>query len=1288
MYSPFVLLDAVFESLTLFPRLQRLEANYIRFTPARVDILRHLPSLSELNVVVGNACQIQTPTGPQKVVKFHKIFHAPGTHTFTRANIMALPSSAGSPVSPRRQLLMDRIAALEFKAAALTSENTNLKENNESLVSRADDLGRQLHNKSRQAIRARVSAGTLRAALKRSKHARVVQTGRLNRRKRDGIAKAMHDARISYTRRWMKGKGGIFTETSREMFRELVALKVSPENIDPVIHTVGRGLGFQVQDHISARHVGRVMEEAGIASDIQVAMEIDESKAVALSGDGTKIRHIDYEAKHVTFRDARTGRPITRILDVTSARDHTSESQMEGWRVVLLEGLVKTYNSSPLGQVNPIDEDEFITFIKGLGTDHANDQKKLARLINEWTTNARKIMMGKTYLLTADIQQYLPAIARFNAEKITAAGGLDAWNALPAADKVLRDIAVCRALYAHFGEGEWKNLSPEAQLEAQSLVWCGCCMHKEMNSVKGGVEGMKLFWQSVGGPAPVKLMNKANNAAVSKSQEGGVGERSRGVRSLLGALFNHKDDKRGQQDTFKLYFEHLFGYPISCPDTSNTRFQSHCDCAIFIIIHLPQILLFMSHIMYSKGKVGLNHLEANVLKGIQDISTLTELCVLALYTIAICYAYLRVVRATGDLRRNALDLAELHAKVIAFCEAVAANTDLLLAADASFETGTLDGQPWEHPDVFYAIQRIAPTLPNLAGCLKAFMTGAADTWKRFGEEYHPDGVIARLSAAARAKIYINPTNDHNEGALGRLRRAVREAARLSLSAHNAKSKYTINDTRNFLRSATVTDALRTWLRAEARKRIDSGRDRKRRMDLIEHENVVVAEKQAAETKRKARAAEILAELQNLTPLLDVAEIEATHRNITVTDLVKNINWHRQFVEVGTIPQKTLISKMSKADKVTQLITAVHRYNGDILPRLQMLALAAMTAGIGDCEVGEGIPIVESWDAEDEALEDDMRCRPPLNVFWATFAPGRYTTSSSSLRVSNFEEVKTCHDMFWISMLHPDHLHILRTAFHPGGDLDCIPSFPNVHTLDVTMYLAHPSQNVAILNKFPTLQVLKLRGKNLLSEAVSLPSPPVLPALTEYSGPYQYLPLFLALDTVAHLTVTSCSPFEFISCIGGVRPNITSISVKFDTNTFDIATFGTLVGRLPALTDIRIHIVVPSRSALFESKTHNLQSIFDKDVVVRGRFGNSIRTGFKPSAFFSALPNVAGLPHSLEHLAISWDCNSLRDVHHRCAYKVPDFSQLHDALRARCPELRSIELHGLFFLLEWPDATEE
>ncbi|KAJ7502235.1 hypothetical protein B0H11DRAFT_1635141, partial [Mycena galericulata] len=127
----------------------------------------------------------------------------------------------------------------------------------------------------------------------------------------------------------------------------------------------------------------------------------------------------------------------------------------------------------------------------------------------------------------------------------------------------------------------------------------------------------------------------------------------------------HKDDKKGQQDTFKLYFEDFLGYPVSCPDTSNTRFQFHCDCAIFIILYLTHILSFMMFVKYSKEKIALNHLEHNILQGLRCTSTLTELCVLALYAIAVSYPYMRVARGlVNGSRPKALDLGPWQEKVI------------------------------------------------------------------------------------------------------------------------------------------------------------------------------------------------------------------------------------------------------------------------------------------------------------------------------------------------------------------------------------------------------------------------------------------------------------------------------------------------------------------------------------------------------------------------------------------------------------------------------------------------
>ncbi|KAJ7222649.1 hypothetical protein C8J57DRAFT_974185, partial [Mycena rebaudengoi] len=440
---------------------------------------------------------------------------------------------------------------------------------------------------------------------------------------------------------WMKGDGGIFTERSREMVRDLVTSNVASKNMDSVIHTVARGLEVNLQDHISARQVGRIVEEGGIASDIQVASEIRTAEAFAASGDGTTIRNINYEAKHVTY--LINGIPVTRMLDTTSAPNHTSEEQLKGWKETINCSLVDTYNASPFGAEDPIDGDEFVTFMKALGADHANDQKKLGRLANDWTTHAHKIMLGKKYLMSQELQAYLPEIARRSAAKIEAAGGLDAWNALSDVEKTKRDTEVCRDLWTHFGETQWKGLSEQERFDKEAL-----------------------------------------------------------------------DKKKGQQDTFKLYFEEFLGYAVACPDTSNTRFQSHCDCAIFILLHLTQILEFMSHIMYSKTNIGLNHLELNILQGLKCTSTLTELVVLAIYAIIVSYPYMRVVRGNvGGVRPNALDLGPWHAKVISFCEAVANNVDLILAPDATFKTGSLDGQPWEHPHVFYMVQRLAGGLPHL-----------------------------------------------------------------------------------------------------------------------------------------------------------------------------------------------------------------------------------------------------------------------------------------------------------------------------------------------------------------------------------------------------------------------------------------------------------------------------------------------------------------------------------------------------------------------------------------------
>ena len=69
---------------------------------------------------------------------------------------------------------------------------------------------------------------------------------------------------------------------------------------------------------------------------------------------------------------------------------------------------------------------------------------------------------------------------------------------------------------------------------------------------------MMAWWSKVGLTGPIKLMNQDNSAAAA-SDSSTVRNRALNVSgaggvkltSLAGAIFNHKDDKKGQQDSFK-----------------------------------------------------------------------------------------------------------------------------------------------------------------------------------------------------------------------------------------------------------------------------------------------------------------------------------------------------------------------------------------------------------------------------------------------------------------------------------------------------------------------------------------------------------------------------------------------------------------------------------------------------------------------------------------------------------------------------------------------------------------
>lgn len=333
---------------------------------------------------------------------------------------------------------------------------------------------------------------------------------------------------------------------------------------------------------------------------------------ITISGDGTTHRSVNYEAKFATLMvpdyqarssegppDAMMAIPADRFFGISSAPNHTSETQLAGWQETVHE-FYELYNNSPLESRMRARLIEFSIKIQGMHTDHAEDQKKLARLIQQWKQLCECELRGELVLLSALPEELLPILLAESQQKIADAGGPNAWAMLSAEEQAACDVIVYKNICLHFGQAAYDALTEAEKNEVDFFIWAGCCMHKELNSVKGGNTHMTEFWKKSGLIVPIPLMNR-DNAAAATAGTSAAQTRAENVTqagavktaSLAGALFNHKDDKKGHHDIFRIFFESHLGCIFTFPDTSNTRYQSYCLAASALILHLPLYISFL-----------------------------------------------------------------------------------------------------------------------------------------------------------------------------------------------------------------------------------------------------------------------------------------------------------------------------------------------------------------------------------------------------------------------------------------------------------------------------------------------------------------------------------------------------------------------------------------------------------------------------------------------------------------------------------------------------------------------
>ncbi|KAJ7845342.1 hypothetical protein B0H13DRAFT_2363702 [Mycena leptocephala] len=622
---------------------------------------------------------------------------------------------------------------------------------------------------------------------------------------------------------------GIYTIHARKLARIMVDSGCARGKVGTLMERIGQIFGVHINRKMSRRTVSRAIAEGGIAAKMQATFELSLNKGVTISADSTSNRGQNIESRHITMRapDYKSGSleidrnstPKVRFLGVEKTLDHTSAESIKGWNEHVRE-CIQLFNDSPLA----------------------------ARL------------------------QKNALFERVECEKIAEAGGIEAWDLLSSAEQAERDAKLMQEIVTALGKDAYNALSPEDRRAVDLFIWGGCCMHKDLNSFKGGNTEMMLEWAKLGVPGPILLANKQNAAILRNLFDPAVPADAAmtedelrafqtstcgGVKTcaLAGAIFNNKDDKKGQADKHVDFMTRKLDTPHPrFPDTSNTRFGSYGGASAELITYLLQYLDLMDVIQWSKINPSLTNIEKNLRDALKDEATLTELCAMILYQQIISHPYLRQVRGPGTENVNLLDLGPLHVAVRDHIQQILDNPDIIFGGDLSYETAALDGKEWKDQKAVDAVKKLMSSLPHLQAITMAFFRGALATWKQLA--------------------WMPSTNDANEGALGSYRVAVRGKPSLTLHQYNSLAMYRRNDTQDFM-DAVLTDEDHAFIMREARRVDASGAEALRRQEIVDFriktaemhkEKALAAARKAIQIRRELRRLPIVSRTQILSEL--------------------------------------------------------------------------------------------------------------------------------------------------------------------------------------------------------------------------------------------------------------------------------------------------------------------------------------------------------------------------------------------------------------------------------------
>ncbi|KAJ6517230.1 hypothetical protein C8R47DRAFT_960401 [Mycena vitilis] len=758
-----------------------------------------------------------------------------------------------------------------------------------------------------------------------------MQTLRSQRARDKARTKAQQAALSAKTKRgWNLMKGGAYTADARAMARALVKAGCSQEKVGAIIQLVACKAGRLVKKKMSRRTVQRALIEGGVAARIQLAHEMAQADGVTLSSDATTVRGENYEGAFVMINKGTEHK--MRILSMTSTVSHSSETQLANLKKQITTVSV-LYRKSPLGRRSALNFEvhDFTRVWRGGNGDHAPDVKKFHRLGKGWKHESSRILLGYEEIQKMEAPRIVEVVCEIMKANLEEVGGADEWAKLSDGEKDVLSKSSMDTLAYRLGEEVFSTLPPEVKREIELFFWAGCSMHKELNCCKAFDDGMQAYYEALPEEdRPVLLANRDNDATIQLADATGgstaavqraLKNSDRGaikLISLFGALVNHKDDKKGLHDTYENYFRATIGPGVRFPDTSNTRYQSHGRGGARVISYFDMHLAFMEFVKDHKVKRGLNHMESNILKGMNCKKTMAMMAVFVLFCMAAMHPYAGLVRGPGTEELNILDLGPLHTSVKKHIQKLIDNPSLLFSTSPdSYKLATLDGKPWSDMKAWAECVRLAATLPDIVPLALAGLKSSLERFEKFTTEFEAGGLIDQSTAAERLAGHMPSTNDANEGLLGMWRRFSRESPSSTVAHFTDQAMFHRNETQAFLDAEMNTEEDNIFLRQEARRIDESGVEKARREELNAHKQQVVDEKRNkdAETADKVRKETI--RLTAIGIEFDREVISA----MTNPGLIDQLALHRRGGD-KEVPKKSHLK--NKAERLAALLAALNR----------------------------------------------------------------------------------------------------------------------------------------------------------------------------------------------------------------------------------------------------------------------------------------------------------------------------------------------------------------------------